>query len=71
MGHRPSQAGSEPSFVSSTFIGGTHPATAQLLDDAVMRDNLANHWAQMLGLEVRQVNEAREVGGPSSRQLIS
>ena len=39
----------------------THPA-AELLNDAVMRDRLPDHWAEMLGLGLRQVNESAEVG---------
>ena len=34
---------------------------AQLLNDAVVRDGLADHSAEILGLEVGQVNECREV----------
>ena len=47
------------------FVNNTHAAAAQLLDDAVMRDNLANHspppdWAEILRLEVGQVTR---IGG--------
>ena len=36
----------------------THSATTELLDDAVMRDGLADHWRDaMLCVTPRQVNE--------------
>ena len=44
------------------FVNNTHPAAAQLLDDVVVRDGLANHWAEILGLRLGQVNEGVEVG---------
>jgi hypothetical protein len=28
------------------FINDAHPPAAQLLDDAVVRDDLANHWRE-------------------------
>src|SRR5262249_16315115 len=39
------------------LVHDTHSTAAELLDDAVMRNGLADHSAEMLGLEVRQVNE--------------
>jgi hypothetical protein len=48
--------------MAPVFLFLSHPASAQLLDYAVMRDVLANHCAEMLGLEVGQVNERWEVG---------
>ena len=45
------------------FIDHSHPTTAQLLDDAVVRNGLADHWAEMLGLQVGQVNAGRGFGG--------
>jgi hypothetical protein len=44
------------------LIDHTHPAATQSLDDAVVRDGLADHWAKILGLEAVQVNEGVEVG---------
>ena len=41
----------------SGFVHHTHPATAQLLDDAVVRDGLANHRVEILGLGIGPVNE--------------
>ena len=40
------------------FVDDTHPAPAEFLDDAVMRDGLPDHWARILVSEVRQVNES-------------
>jgi len=51
------------------LVNHTHPASAQLLDDAVVRDGLADHWAEMLRLEVGQVNESVEVGCVPKDQL--
>ena len=43
---------------------------AEFLDDSVVRDGLADHRPEMLGLEMRQVNEGVEVGGLSARWLV-
>jgi len=40
-----------------SFVYDTHAATTKLFDDVVVRDSLANHWAEMLGPVIRQVNE--------------
>ena len=42
------------------LVHHAHAATAQLLDDAVVRNDLIDHWIEMLGVEVEQVNEERE-----------
>jgi hypothetical protein len=34
-----------------------------------VRRRLAGHWAEILGLEVGQVNKTREVGGVRARQF--
>ena len=41
-----------------SLLTHTHPATAELLDDAVVRDGLPDHgcWSIMLGVKVEQVN---------------
>src|SRR5208337_1258240 len=52
-----------------SLIDHAHPATAQLLNDAVVRDSLADHLAEILGLGVGQVNEGRQVGGVSALWL--
>src|SRR6202034_20464 len=39
------------------LINHNHPTAAELLDDAVVRDGLASHWAEMLGVGLEQVNE--------------
>ena len=43
----------------------THAAAAQLFQNAVVRNGLPDHWAEMLSAEVQQVNEGREVEGRS------
>jgi hypothetical protein len=53
---------SEPREVKAGVFGlidDSHPSTTQLFEDAVVRDGLADHWAEMLGPAQRQVNEAR------------
>src|SRR5580692_10045327 len=39
------------------FVNHTHPAAAEFLGHAVVRDGLANHWAEILGPGLGQVNE--------------
>jgi len=39
------------------FVDDTHSLTAQFLDDAVMRNGLAEHRLEILGPQVRQVND--------------
>jgi len=39
------------------FVNDTHASTAEFFDDAVVRDGPADHWAEILGSESRQVNE--------------
>jgi len=43
------------------LVDHTHPSTAQLLDDAVVRDGLTDHWSRILRLRNGQVNESRAV----------
>ena len=45
-----------------SFVNHTYPAAAELFDNAVMRNGLPNHWAEILGLGVGQVNDSEEVG---------
>ena len=33
------------------LIDDTHPSAAELFDDVVMRDGLANHWSKILWLQ--------------------
>ncbi|MGA7630765.1 MAG: hypothetical protein WCB11_08350, partial [Terriglobales bacterium] len=42
-------------------VDHTHPAAAELLDDAIVRDRLADHVQNMLWRKSRQVNETRGV----------
>src|SRR5262249_24579190 len=46
-----------------SLVHDAHTAAVQFFDDAVMRDGLSDHWTEMLGLEVGQVNEGRAVVG--------
>ena len=39
-------------FYVLSFVDHTHPPAAQLLDDAVVRDGLADHWGSA-GLRVQ------------------
>ncbi len=56
-------------------IGAIHPQKSRpiatyLLENAVVRNGLPDHRAEILGLELRQVNgvnEGKEVGGVSTR----
>src|ERR1700677_348041 len=43
------------------LVDDTHPAAAELLDDAIVRDRLADHVQNMLWRKSRQVNETRGV----------
>src|ERR1700730_18230136 len=52
-----------------SFIDHTHAAPAELLDDAVVRDGLSNHWSRILRLSTEQVNESRGVDSVSKQSL--
>ena len=58
----------QPSILG--LVDHAHTAATEFLDDAVMRNGLADHWAEILGLEVGQVNEGEEVADVSERQLL-
>src|SRR5512135_2738398 len=47
-------------------IHHTHSATAELLNDAVVRDGLPDHWAEILGPVAEQVNESVGLAHPQS-----
>src|ERR1035441_3958375 len=47
------------------LVDHAHSAAADLAEDAVVRDDLANHLAEILRLGVEQVNEGQQVGGVS------
>ena len=53
-----------------SLVHHTHPTDTQLFDDAVMRDGLADHWAEMLGLAPGQVNEGGELAVVPRGQLL-
>ena len=40
-----------------SFVHNAHTAATELLDDAVVRDGLTDHWRRMLRLGIGQVNE--------------
>jgi hypothetical protein len=39
-------------FSVLSLVDNSHAAAAEFLDDAVMRDHLPDHWAEILGLEL-------------------
>jgi hypothetical protein len=39
------------------LVHDTHAATAKLLEDTVVRNGLADHRAEILGVNAKQVNE--------------
>ena len=43
------------------LVDDAHTAAAELLDDAVVGNGLADHWAEILGLGMVQVNEWPDV----------
>src|ERR1019366_5313885 len=53
-----------------SFVDNTHAATAKLLDDAVMRNGVADHSWRILRGRNRQVNQSGGVGG-ISRGLLA
>ena len=52
-----------------SFVHDAHAAAAQLLEDPVVRNAVADHWGKILGLEVAQVNEGANVGCIPTRQV--
>src|ERR1035437_5488739 len=63
------RATKRPSFDLLSFVDHAHPVTPEPFEDAVMRNRLADHLAEILGLEVGQVNEGQQVGGVSALWL--
>ena len=45
------------------LVDHTHAATAELLDDAVVRDGLADHWAEILDWKQSESTKVRGLGG--------
>src|ERR1022692_3232087 len=40
-----------------SFVNDTHTSAPYFFENAVVRDGLADHWAEILGRQVGQVNE--------------
>ena len=53
------------------LVHNTHSAATQLLHDAVVRNGLADHWAEILGPELGQVNEEGGVSGCDLLRLLA
>ena len=56
------------------FVDNTHSAAAELFENALVRDRLADYRAEMLGPEAKQVNEstkARKHSAVSYGRLIA
>jgi len=49
------------------FVNNTHPASAEFLDDEVVRDGLADHWSRIVRVRNGQVNEG---GGLAWRRIV-
>jgi hypothetical protein len=47
------------------LVNNPHTTPAEFLNNAVVRDGLADHWPEILRLWNRQVNESRGLGGIS------
>src|SRR5713226_8553860 len=52
------------------LVDHTHTAAAEFLDDAVVRNGLADHWTRILRPRSGQVNESSGVGRVSKRLLL-
>ena len=46
------------------LVHHTHPATAELLDDAIVRDGLADHWRESYVYKTGKSMKAAELVGP-------
>ena len=53
-----------------SLVNDTHPAPAKFFDDAVVRNGLPDHWAEILGPGRGQVNEGVEVACVIKGQLV-
>ena len=53
-----------------SLVHHAHTSAAQLLDDAVVRDGLADHWTRILRGQNGRVDESDGVGGGSRGLLL-
>ena len=60
------QGDESPKLRILSFIDHAHPTATELLEDAVMRDGLTDHWAGMLGLQ-RSGKSIGDEEGPLDR----
>jgi hypothetical protein len=65
---RHSRAGGASACVDGVIAWSTEGLCK--VDDAIVRDGLADHWAEILGSGLRQASEDVEVGGGPERQLM-
>jgi hypothetical protein len=63
------QSNKAAEFVVLGLVDDTHAATAELLDDSVVRNVLADHSRRMLRPRQRQVNEGVDVDCVPNDQL--
>ena len=55
-----------PQFGVFSFVDHTHPAAAELFDNAVVRDGLADHSWRILRRRKGQVNGSKQVIDPAT-----
>jgi hypothetical protein len=60
-----------PSCAPWTGEAPVSTPAVEVLDDAIVRNDLADHWSRILGLRNGQVNESRTVGRAASNIPIT
>ena len=63
------QRNATPKLGVLCFVDDTQSTAAELFADVVVRDSLANHWAEMLGPVIGQVTEGKQVAWDMGCQL--
>ncbi len=53
------------------LVDDTYPPAAEFFDNAIVRDGLADHWAEILGPGLGQVNEGAEICAGKGTALIA